>query len=78
MDSQKMCRLEAPTKRDLQCIRAMLRNEQPLVEEKQGYTRLKEDLIAIRPAREPDYIERIVEKVMIRFDCAPLQVFGGL
>jgi hypothetical protein len=77
MEAQQMLGFETPSKRDYQSVRNWFWNEKPVVQKEQRWILMKEDLLAIRPEREPDFFERTIERVARRFDCRLVRVLSA-
>ncbi|KAI9766406.1 MAG: hypothetical protein M1840_006512 [Geoglossum simile] len=54
---QQMRCFERPTERDIECVKNYLLNEKPIVATEESWIHTRDDLIAFRPPKEPDWLE---------------------
>ncbi|KAF2246453.1 hypothetical protein BU26DRAFT_566831 [Trematosphaeria pertusa] len=54
---QQMRSFERPTERDHQSVFNYMWNTKPIVEREASWVQMKEDLVALRPPKEPDWLE---------------------
>lgn len=75
LDSIQGLRLfEKPGKQEAQSVTNFFRNEAPLTLGEEGWTRQREDLVALRRPKEPDWLEWNIERVLYRVPWAPVEV----
>lgn len=67
--AQQMRGFERPSEKDYKSVKAYEWNERPIVEDEAEWLRWKEDLVALKPKKEPDRLERTIEAILGKIDC---------
>ncbi|KAF2142084.1 uncharacterized protein K452DRAFT_326613 [Aplosporella prunicola CBS 121167] len=67
-DRSKMQCFKRPTKQDHRSVVNFNRNEAPIVRRESLWVNSSEDLVALRPAKEPDWMERMIERSVTALD----------
>lgn len=63
-----MNQFEKPAERDYKSVRNYIANERPLVREECHIFWHKADMLALRPQREPNWLESMLEGFLVRVD----------
>ena len=59
---------EKPTERDFKFVRNYILNEKPIVAGEEGWIHLRDDLVALRPPKEPDWLEGQIVRLLHLLD----------
>lgn len=71
---QQMRSFERPTERDHQSVFNYMWNTKPIVEREASWVQMKEDLVALRPPKEPDWLEARIGGAIVFLGWRFLQV----
>lgn len=63
--TQQMRCFERPTESEIRSVRTFINNKQHTVESENGWFFSSKDQVALRPPKEPDWLERLIGKVSV-------------
>src|SRR4051812_37833497 len=62
--TQRLRCFEPPTKKDYRAVRRFHYNHRPLMDAETDAIRMQSDLVALRPPKEPDWLEARIERCL--------------